>query len=474
MSMRSRLTRRELLQVGFSTYLGAGLASLQVGKARASSGTIRSPGTPRAKSVILVFLTGGASQLETFDLKPEAPAEIRGDFSPIETRTPGIRVCEHLPRIAERSGEWALVRSLSHGENGHLPATHRLLTGTTMPLQRGSDLDNVLSRRDWPCYAAALNYVRPRSDGIPSGVTLPHQLIEGPLTWPGQHAGLLGAKHDPWFVTQNPNDPNFRVDALRFPEGFSLARMQSRRTLLEQLDESSRVDPRSRTAPLGELTEMKSYSSQQDQAFAMLATSGAIARAFEIDREPDKVRDRYGRHMFGQTLLLARRLAQAGVPIIQANMGIVQTWDTHVDNLGRLRDHLLPPLDRGYSALLDDLRETGLLDETLVILVGEFGRTPRISTLPGSTIPGRDHWAYVYSGLFAGAGVRGGQVIGKSDRIAAHPETQSYTPFDIGATVYDALGVDVSTEIIDPLGRPLRINQGSVIEPLYSGSGASA
>jgi len=443
------LQRREFLQVGASSLLGVGLPALLAGRAISASPQAE---TGKSRSVILVLLTGGMSQLDTLDMKPDAPSEIRGEFSPIATAVPGIQVCEHLPRLAARMRHWALVRSLSHKENGHLPATHRLLTGAPMPNQRGSDLDNVLSRRDWPCYAAGLNYVRPRSDGVPSGVTLPHSLIEGPLTWPGQHAGFLGAAHDPVLVTQDPNSPNFRMDSYRLPDDADPSRMVHRRRLLDRIDSASgAADP---------------FRRHQERAFQML-TSGRVAEAFRLDREPDRVRDRYGRNQFGQSLLLARRLVQAGVPVIQANMGIVQSWDTHADNWGRLKTQLLPWLDQGLAALVDDLEAEGRLGDTLVAALGEFGRTPRVSTLPGSTQPGRDHWASVYSGLFAGGGVRGGRVIGRSDRSSAFPVSDAYTPYDVGATVYQMLGVDADAEIRDALNRPSRLNTGRTIKDLF-------
>jgi len=443
------LHRREFLQVGASSLLGVGLPALLAGRAVSASRQAES-GTSR--SVILVLLTGGMSQLDTLDMKPDAPSEIRGEFQPIATAVPGIYVCEHLPRLAARMRHWALVRSLSHKENGHLPATHRLLTGAPMPNQRGSDLDNVLSRRDWPCYAAGLSYVRPRSDGVPSGVTLPHSLIEGPLTWPGQHAGLLGAGHDPVLVTQNPNAPGFRMDSYRLPDDADPARMAQRRRLLDRIGEASGgEDP---------------FRRHQERAFEML-TSGRVAEAFRLERESDRVRDRYGRNQFGQSLLLARRLVQAGVPVIQANMGIVQSWDTHADNWGRLKTRLLPWLDQGLAALVDDLEAEGRLGDTLVAALGEFGRTPKVSTLPGSMQPGRDHWASVYSGLFAGGGVRGGRVIGRSDRSSAFPVSDAYTPYDVGATVYRALGVDADAAIRDALNRPSRLNTGRTIQTLF-------
>jgi hypothetical protein len=442
------LHRRELLQVGVSSLLGISLPALYAGRAVAS----RTADQGRSRSVILVLLTGGPSHLDTLDLKPEAPAEMRGEFKPIATAVPGIQICEHLPLLAARMGRWALVRSLSHGENGHLPATHRLLTGAPMPNQRGSDLDNVLSRRDWPCYAAGLSFLRPRRDGLPAGVTLPHSLIEGPLTWPGQHAGLLGPGYDPLLVTQDPSSPSFRMDAFALPADADGIRIGDRRRLLDHLDAATGAD-----VP---------FRGHQQRAFELL-TSGRVAEAFRLEREPEPVRDRYGRNMFGQSLLLARRLVQAGVGIVQANMGIVQTWDTHANNWGRLKDQLLPWLDRGLAALTDDLQTEGRLDDTLVAVLGEFGRTPRISMLPGETIPGRDHWAAVYSGLFTGGGVRGGRVIGASDRVGAFPLTTSYTPYDVGATVYRALGVEPEAEVRDALNRPLRLNAGQPIQALF-------
>jgi hypothetical protein len=451
------ITRRELLQVGYSALLGLGLPELFSARAGAAVGRGRS----QTKSVILVFLTGGPSQLDTFDLKPEAPAEIRGECRPIATAVPGLAISEHLPRMAARAQRWALIRSLSHGDNSHLPATHHTLTGRPMPLRRGSDLDNVLSRRDAPCYAAGLDYLWPRGDGIPSGVTLPHALIEGPLTWPGQHAGFLGPRFDPWQIAQDPNDARFRVDNLQLPSGVGVARLHDRRILLDDLD-------RLGDSP-GSGGASRQLANHQEQAFSILASS-KVARAFAIEREPAAMRDRYGRHMFGQTLLLARRLVEAGVPIVQANMGIVQTWDTHSEHFARLKDRLLPPLDQGFSALLDDLEARGLLEGTLVVMLGEFGRSPRISTLRDATSPGRDHWAPVYSGVFAGGGVRGGQVIGKSDKLAAHPASRSFGPDDVGATVYHALGIDPASEVRDRQDRPVRLNTGQVIEALYSGA----
>jgi hypothetical protein len=457
------INRRELLQIGYSGLLGIGLPSLVASQATGAEATRSKRAAGRnSKSVIVVFLTGAPSHLDMFDLKPEAPVEVRGEFKQIATKVAGIQISEHLPRLATRADKYALVRSLSHRENNHLVATHHVLTGHPQP---GAFFDKVASRDDWPSYSSALDYLHSRHDGLPSGVNLPTFLMEGPLTWPGQHAGILGPKHDPWQITRDPNSSDFRVDSVRPAPGIEVARLNDRKALL---DEVNRQQERFAVLAAGQR-----LSDQQNLAFTML-TSGKIAQAFEIDREPAPVRDRYGRHAFGQSLLLARRLIQAGVPVIQANMGRVQNWDTHGDNFGRLKNKLLPPLDQGVAALLDDLEATGLLPDTLVMMLGEFGRTPKISTPPGSKAPGRDHWAPCFFGLFAGGGVRGGQVIGKSDKIGAYPTTTPYSPDDIGATVYHVLGVDPAIEVRDRLNRPVRLNRGEVMVCLFTGKPASA
>jgi hypothetical protein len=389
-------------------------------------------------------------------MKPDAPPEVRGEFKPIATRVPGLQVCEHLPRLAARAQKYAVVRSLSHRDNNHLCATHHLLTGHLMP---GAFFDKVASRDDWPSYSAARAYLRPRHDGIPGGVNLPTFLMEGPLTWPGQHAGFLGPRFDPLQVTRDPSKRDFRVDSMRLAGGMEIDRLEARRVLLDQVDGQQRR--------FADLAECRRLTDQQQLAFSVL-TSGKIAQAFEIDREPAAIRDRYGRHTFGQSLLLARRLVEAGVPVVQANMGRVQNWDHHSNIFPALK-RLLPPVDQGVSALLDDLEVRGLLDETLVLMLGEFGRTPKLSAPGGARNAGRDHWAPCFFGLFAGAGVRGGQIIGKSDKIGAYPATTAIAPDDIGATVYHVLGIDPASEVRDRLNRPVQLNRGAVIDTLFTG-----
>lgn len=443
------LHRRSLLKAGAAGVLGAALP-----------GPVQASGSSHpAKSVIWVHLSGGPSQLDMWDPKPLAPDAIRGEFGSISTAIPGALVCEHLPRLAQMLDRWTILRTLTHGEGNHLLATHVALTGRPTPVPRGgSDLDRVQSRSDFPNMASALDYVHPRNDGIPSGVSLPNYFIEGPLTWPGQYAGFIGMKHDPWQINQDPNDPNFKVDSLTLPQGMTTSRLVSRKELTSILE---------RERPMG--GRAAGFQEQQELAFSLL-TSAKVTKAFDINSETPETRDRYGRNKFGQSLLLSRRLAEAGVPMIQAAMGIVQTWDTHVDNWGRMKTQLLPWLDMGLEALMVDLEERGLMNDVMVVVMGEFGRTPRISTLPGQSVPGRDHWPFVYSGLFAGAGVRGGQILGQSDGNAAYPVSRSWTPADVCTTIYNALGVDEHAELLDPLGRPNRLMNGEVIEQLYTGA----
>ena len=446
---RTRMTRRGFIQVGYSGLLGMGVPGLLAARGVAAPG---SRATGRARSVIVILLSGGLGQHDSFDMKPEAPDAIRGEFKPIDTAVPGIRICEHLPHLAARAGQLAIVRSMSHPEGNHLVAVHRVLTGQPSNPRGASDLDRVASRGDFPCYAAALDYLRQRSDGIPSGVALPTRLVEGPLTWPGQDAGFLGPRHDPWQLRLDPSHPEVGDDSLTLPTGLDPHRLHLRRHLLGQAAVPSPGDP---------------FVGQQDAALAMLC-NGNVGKALDTRREDPRVVDRYGRHLFGASLLIARRLVEAGVPVVQATMGIVQTWDTHVANFPRLRDSLLPPLDRAVSALLDDLKARGLLDETLVVMLGEFGRTPRISELKPGDVPGRDHWPAVFPAVFAGGGVVGGQVIGKSDRLGAYAVSKTFGPADLAATVYHALGVDPATAMRDRLGRPVRLCSGEEIAPLYT------
>lgn len=452
------ITRRELLQVGYSGLLGIGLS--QVLQCRRAAAAAPATDTASPKSVILIFLGGAPSHIDTFDMKPAAPDGIRGEFRPIATRVPGLQFCEHLPRLANIADRLTVVRSMTHNIREHFPATHMVLTGNNTTGAANPEAN--LSRSNWPCYAAGVNFVRPRRDGIPNGVTIPYPLTEQNLVWPGQHAGFLGPRFDPWFLHEDPERPQFKVAELEL-RGINIEQLGERRVLLNQLNRQR--------SEIARIAEREGLASQQNQAFDML-TSGRIATAFSVDRESERVRQRYGRHIFGQTLLLARRLIEVGVPVVQANMGVAQTWDTHRHNFPRLKNDLLPPLDASVSALIGDLAERGLLSKTLVVMLGEFGRTPRIGTMvtAGSSPTGRDHWGGVFFSVFAGGGVHAGKVIGRSDKIAAYPVTKGYYPADLGATIYDALGVNRETELHDALGRPLQLNRGTVMQCLYSGA----
>jgi hypothetical protein len=444
------VSRRAVIQVGTSSLAGVGLASVLRARAKAASAESVAGAGHNAKQIVIVWLTGAASHHDTFDMKPNAPTEIRGEFNPVSTSVPGIQMCEHLPHLAQRADKYAVVRTLSHKDNNHLMSTHHVLTGHVQP---GAFFDKVASRDDWPCYSSGLGFLRPRNDGIPSGVNLPTFLLQGPLTWPGQHAGFLGPKFDPWQIKGDPQKADFKVDSLTLSPGIDVSRLDRRHALLNEVNvQQQQLD---RAAEATRLTD------DQQLAFSIL-TSSRLAQAFELNRETDVVRDRFGRNTTGQSMLLARRLLEVGVPVVQVNVGGAQTWDNHGNIFPTLKDRLLPPIDLGVSALLDDLHESGRLDDTLVMMLGEFGRTPKINDKKG-----RDHWGPCFFGFFAGAGVRGGQMIGRSDDIGAYPVTSAYSPEDVGATVYKLLGIPPDAEVHDRLGRPSRLNSGNVIQPLF-------
>ncbi len=441
--------RRELLQIGCSSFFQLGLTSVLQQQVSAAD-RVR-----RAKSVMLIFLTGGGSHIDMFDPKPEV-SDVKGEYDAIPTALPGVQFSDKMPEMAKRANKLAIVRSMSHGDNRHLSGSHNTLTGAVQPFRGSSNQDKSLNRADWPSYGATVTRLRPRADDLPSQVTLPNSLIEG-LLWPGQHAGFLGARYDPFVLQDDPNSDDYKVRGLSLIDGLSVVRLDERRRLLHDINhqnDSLRASP-----------QAVRFGDERERAFSMLTSSG-LRDALDINAESASTRDRYGRHQYGQTLLLGRRLVELEMPVIQCNMGRVQTWDTHVNHFPRLRS-MLPALDTGMGALLDDLDERGLLGQTLVVCVGEFGRTPKISPLPGAKVPGRHHWASVYTALFAGGGVQGGQVIGKSDRIGGSPLSSPFHPNDMGATIYNALGIDPHQMVLDRFHRPRHLNQGKVMDVLY-------
>jgi hypothetical protein len=469
------LDRREMIQAGALGLLGVTLPELFRAEARAS------PESKRAKSVIFLFQSGGPPQHETFDLKPDAPDTIRGEFKPIATSTPGMDICEHLPRLAKRSKHFAILRSLTHKSNDHSAGTHIMLTGKN-DLPAGFN-PNKPSGTDWPSMAAAVQYaLAPRN--APTAAILPHLLIHRTgRTLPGQQAGLMGSRYDAWVIEaaakctgygacpacffhdgktkfSHGDGALFQPPHLQLPEYLSVGRVQSRHALLDRIEHQQRT--------LDQAGESQDLDKFQQQALDLL-TSGRVRRAFNLEEEGPRVLDAYGRHLFGKSFLLARRLVEAGVRMVHVNIGNQETWDTHERAFINLKDFLLPPFDQALSALLDDLDARGILEETLIVTGGEFGRTPKIFAFSGaiSGMPGRDHWGAVQSCLFAGGGVRGGTVVGSSDKQGGYPNTNPRTPADLAATVFSTLRIDPRLEFKDAQGRPLVLCEGERIGELF-------
>jgi hypothetical protein len=447
---RGGATRREAIRAGALALTGLTMPGLFAGRAAAASGS--ADGFGRAKSCLLVFMWGGPSQLDTWDLKPEAPDAIRGEFKPIATRTPGILISEHFPKLARQTDRLAIVRSMTHDDPAHLSSAHRLLTGHLAP-KPYSDAEPP-STKDWPHLGSIVAKVRPAKGSLPSSVTMPwtvaHPAAPGGRA-PGQNAGWLGRSFDPLAIDGDPNAPGFQVGGMTLPDGLTTDRLAARRKLLGE----------SGTVPIDGLKAWNDYQSRALDALVSAEARGA----FQLEREDPRLRDIYGRHIHGQCLLLGRRLIEAGVPLVTVNWynDGQNFWDTHGDNFNHLKNRLMPPADRGLSALLDDMDARGLLDETLVVWVGEFGRAPKISA--GNA--GREHWPRCYSAVLAGAGIQGGRVYGSSDRFAAYPLTDPVSPDDLGATILHALGIDPSREVVDSLGRPMRINAGRPVTALF-------
>lgn len=475
-----QLSRRTMVQAGAIGLLGLGsnhLRGLQAATAAPSNST--------AKSCIYIFLSGGLSQHESFDLKPEAPAEIRGEFSPIATRSPGVQISEHLPGLAQRSNSWAVVRSLTHPTNDHTLGHYYMLTGrSTVPL--GFKGDRQPRPSDWPSIASVVgDAVPPRGNNLPPAIVLPEKLVHwSGGTIPGAFGGQMGSRRDPFFIEASPygdpfwrgaypeftfpnqtmkppqhaDDRVFQAPNIALSPGMSSGRLQGRMALLESLDEQRRQ--------LEESASTRKYDDHRQSAISLLA-SPEVRRAFDVTKADDVTQQRYGRNSFGWSLLMAYRLVESGVNLVQVNLGNNETWDNHGDIFYRLRDRLFPPTDRALCALLDDLRTSGLLDSTLIVMASEFGRTPKLSTLTDSyPAAGRDHWGAVQSVFFAGGGVNGGTVIGSSDSLGAYPASQPQHPENMAATIYHALGIPDTAAWHDDLGRPHPIYHGTPIPGL--------
>lgn len=447
-------SRRELLRVGGLGSLGLMLPELLAGRAAAASGT-RAPGFGRAKSCILGFLWGGPPHQDLWDPKPDAPVAVRGEFKPISTSVPGTFLSELLPKTARLAHRFALVRSVTHPDNTHTVAMHYMLSGNRHVRPNTNPMN---APDDFPCFGAVMQKLRPSRSPLPSGISLNAPAIEYPSghIFPGFFAGFLGNRFDPMFVTDDPAAASF--EPLPRIEANARDSLLSRQDLLASLEASwGRLDAMSR---------VRDAQVFREKAMNLL-TAPAAARAFDLDREAGSLRDRFGRTPFGQGLLLARRLVEAGVELVTVNWSRdyhgsdKDLWDTHSGHFGKVKRNLAPSLDAAFSTLLSDLDERGLLDETLVVLMGEFGRTPKVNANGG-----RDHWAPCHSVLMAGGGIQGGITYGASDRIAAWPSEKPVGPEDIAATIYYALGVAPETHLHDRAGRPLTLCSGKPLGEL--------
>jgi hypothetical protein len=450
---RGRLSRREWLGVGGVPMLGLSLSTLLQPRAAAAPGPDRT--FERAKNLIYLFLAGGPSQFETFDPKPDAPAEIRGVFQPIATRVPGVRFCELLPRTAAVADKLAVVRSMStldpnHESGGYWVHTGYRYTGPNM---------RAVHPTDWPCLGSVVKMLKPSTRVPFTTVMLPEPIVANPNVYlPGQNAGFLGRRWDPELFRCDPAAPGFQIEGFDTPGDLPSGRLSARQGLLEQFERAGRA---------AEAAVQDQQRCRQEAMQVLL--SGAVRKAFDLEQEPAAVRDRYGRGKWAQSVLLARRLIEAGVRMVFVNWprepGDLSAgnplWDTHSANNARMKDILCPQFDRGFPALIEDLSDRGLLDETLVVAIGEMGRTPLFNGGGG-----RDHWGNVFSFAMAGAGVKVGQVYGASDRKGAEVLDNRVQPPDLTATIFHLLGIGHNAVFHDRFGRPFPVTQGQPVAGL--------
>ena len=453
-----RLSRREVLRIGGLGALGLSLADLT--RNRAQSAEVLLPSSGRAKHCIVLFLLGGPPQHSTWDPKPDAPQEVRGEFGPISTNVPGIQVCELLPRSASLADRLCLLRAVHTGDNAHSSSGYYMFTGVPH-LPMNAENVNPGAPNDWPNFGSVVRKLRPVEGSMPGAVRLPHHVwnTDGSV-WPGQDAGFLGRANDPWLFRCQPGSNDFQIAEFSLPNELPLERLQRRRDLLASFDAWRQ------SADRGGINQ---YDGATQQAFDLL-TSRKSRDAFQLDAEPEVVRDRYGRSQFGQSVLLARRLVEAGVGLVQVNWfrspeepSDAPCWDSHVGETKRLKTVLAPPFDQAFSALIEDLAQRGMLDETLVVTLSEFGRSPRINAAGG-----RDHWGNVFSLALAGGGIRGGQVYGSSDAIGGSPKSNRVMPPDLLATLFHLLGISPSTELHDRVGRPFPVARGEVLQEILA------
>lgn len=431
---------------------------LEAERAQAASKTPARRSGARAKSCILIYLWGGPPQQDMWDMKPQSPTAMRSHFQPIATATPGIDVCEHMPNFARHTGKVAIVRSLTHDSNNHEPSVYRTLTGrinNTLVVPR-----NQRTRLDAPNLGSIVStFYEPGV--LPASVTIPRPIGHSGVTYSGTHAGWLGPKFDPMEIAAAAGgSKESATHSMALPPDLSNMRLLARQGLLKTLDQ---VDRR-----FDALAASRSIGDYREQAVRMLS-SPVAQNAFNLEKEDPRTRDKYGRNEWGESILLARRLVEAGVRLvtiswmyIEPSGNVMNVWDNHAGTSMLTQNYCLKSLDPAYGALMEDLADRGLLDETLVAMYGEFGRTPLLNATQG-----RDHWGAVQSAVLAGGGIQGGRVYGSSDKDAAYPTSNPVSPEDMLATIYYSLGIDQSSELIDPLGRPHRVVDGTPLTALF-------
>jgi Protein of unknown function (DUF1501) len=448
--------RREFLRAGSLPLVGLGLPQLLAGNPLP---------TKRAKACIVLFMWGGPAHQDTWDMKPDSPTGYRGEFAPIATNVPGLQVCEHLPRIARHADKLAVLRAMTHDDVNHTTSTHYLLTGKPSPRLTAALAD------DWPNYGGVMARLGRGRGPLPPFVSMmpkvPGDVPRFVEESHGQGAGWLGPVYDPLRIDTNASAADYKVGEFSLSADVPLSRTRRRQELLSRLDSQRRRMESS--------IELTASDALQQRAFSLLADRRAV-QAFDLSREPIAVRERYGMNIHGQAVLQARRLVEAGVPLVtvfwqnDGTKNVSVYWDTHNRNFVDLKTRLCPVADQAFAALLEDLDQRGMLDETLVLWTGEMGRTPRVGqSVPGGAgagADGRDHWAKVFTSVLAGGGIRGGVVHGSSDRLAAEPASNPTTPLDLAATVYHCLGIDPHTQLTDKLGRPTTLCEGKPISAI--------
>ncbi len=452
----SRLDRREMLRVG-GLGLG-GLALPDLLQANPSTKSAKGPGFGKAKNCIILYLSGGPAQLDTFDPKPDAPEDIRGEFKTIQTSQPGVRVTELLPNAAKWMHKSALVRTMYHEHNDHARGSYWMFTG--YPFLGSVSDANSMSRADMPHMGSVVAKLAPGKGPMFPFALVPHRMDVAGGRRVGQFAGALGGKFDPLLTGGNPNDDAFKLDHIPLVPNEDPAVVKRRLGLVDQLN--------AQASALNELAMSQAIRDNQARAVEVLA-SAEVRKAVDLSAVAKVERDRYGRNLFGQSVMLGKRLLDSGARLVQCNWQRSQgkngfAWDTHWNNFTAHKEDLVPPFDQAFHALMTDLDKSGQLAETLVVVAAEFGRSPKVTR----SNAGREHWPECYTVLLAGGGIQGGRVHGESDKSAAYPAKNPVTPADFTATIYHCLGIDPSGETHDQQNRPIALSKGEPILPILA------